>query len=108
MPQDEFILNNITENDTLVVSVGGNDIALKPIALTGINMVCLTRCMPTCCVKYFTCGCAPLCCPWDCGHPGCLGCLQCCCACPVGAGYFFDMFKNRITRFVKSITAKRK
>jgi len=34
LPQDEFIRDNITKNDVLVVSVGGNDVALKPSAAT--------------------------------------------------------------------------
>ena len=36
--QDKFIRNNITENDTLVVSIGGNDIALKPSFATIYNI----------------------------------------------------------------------
>ena len=36
--QDKFIQRNITANDTLVVSIGGNDIALKPSFSTLCNM----------------------------------------------------------------------
>ncbi len=36
--QDEFIKHNITNNDILIVSVGGNDIALKPSFNTMLNM----------------------------------------------------------------------
>ena len=36
--QDKFIQKNITENDILVVSIGGNDIALKPSFSTVFNM----------------------------------------------------------------------
>merc|ERR1711976_972065 len=36
-PQDRFIRDNITENDVLVVSVGGNDVALKPSIKTIFN-----------------------------------------------------------------------
>jgi hypothetical protein len=42
LPQDEFIRDNITENDTLIVSVGGNDIALRPSFSTVVNMLTLT------------------------------------------------------------------
>eukprot|EP01006_Ploeotia_vitrea_P045797 TRINITY_DN66970_c9_g1_i3.p1 TRINITY_DN66970_c9_g1~~TRINITY_DN66970_c9_g1_i3.p1 ORF type:complete len:313 (-),score=6.21 TRINITY_DN66970_c9_g1_i3:290-1168(-) len=39
LPQDEFIRDNISANDVLVVSVGGNDIALKPTGWTIWNML---------------------------------------------------------------------
>lgn len=38
LAQDIFIRENITTNDVLVVSVGGNDIALKPTIQTVINL----------------------------------------------------------------------
>ena len=38
LPQDKFIRDNITEDDILIVSVGGNDIALKPSFKTIWNM----------------------------------------------------------------------
>ena len=41
MPQDVFIRDNIRPDDTLVVSVGGNDIALRPSAATIFNMATL-------------------------------------------------------------------
>ncbi len=39
--QDEFIKQNITSNDILIVSVGGNHIALKPTTQTMFNMAIL-------------------------------------------------------------------
>jgi hypothetical protein len=41
LDQDRFIMNNISERDVLVVSVGGNDIALKPNSLTVMNILAL-------------------------------------------------------------------
>lgn len=38
LPQDKFIKDNITNDDILVVSIGGNDIALKPSMATMYNM----------------------------------------------------------------------
>jgi hypothetical protein len=38
LPQDAFIRDNIGPDDTLLVSVGGNDIALAPSATTAFNM----------------------------------------------------------------------
>jgi hypothetical protein len=37
LPQDEFIRDNISARDILVVSVGGNDVALKPTIRTAWN-----------------------------------------------------------------------
>ena len=37
LPQDQFIRNHITHNDILIVSLGGNDIALSPSAATIFN-----------------------------------------------------------------------
>ena len=31
LPQDQFIKEHINSNDILVISIGGNDIALKPM-----------------------------------------------------------------------------
>ena len=39
--QEKFIRSNITKNDILIVSVGGNDIALSPSAKTIWNMILL-------------------------------------------------------------------
>lgn len=38
LPQDKFIQQNITNNDILIVSLGGNDIALRPSLKTIWNM----------------------------------------------------------------------
>lgn len=40
-PQDDFIRDNIRPNDILIVSVGGNDIALNPTFSTAMNMLSL-------------------------------------------------------------------
>lgn len=43
LDQDKFILDNIEANDILIVSVGGNDIALRPSRKTILCMALLTR-----------------------------------------------------------------
>eukprot|EP00746_Dinoflagellata_sp_MGD_P165276 gnl/MRDRNA2_/MRDRNA2_94450_c0_seq1.p1 gnl/MRDRNA2_/MRDRNA2_94450_c0~~gnl/MRDRNA2_/MRDRNA2_94450_c0_seq1.p1 ORF type:complete len:357 (-),score=61.14 gnl/MRDRNA2_/MRDRNA2_94450_c0_seq1:373-1443(-) len=43
LPQDKFIRDHITNNDFLVLSIGGNDIALRPSHWTIANMFMLTR-----------------------------------------------------------------
>merc|ERR1712100_1001254 len=47
LAQDEFIRDNITENDVLVVDVGGNDIALRPTTGVIVNMGMLVYLTPT-------------------------------------------------------------
>ena len=46
-PQDELIREEMEAQDILVISVGGNDIALAPSILT-IVMVALLICTPHC------------------------------------------------------------
>lgn len=41
LPQDRFVNRNITSNDILIVSVGGNDIALHPNLFNIFNLVVL-------------------------------------------------------------------
>jgi hypothetical protein len=43
LPQDEFIRDNIRSNDILIVSVGANDIVLKPALSTIWHMLILAR-----------------------------------------------------------------
>jgi len=43
LEQDAFIRNNIGRNDTLIVSVGGNDVALKPSVKTGLSALAMSR-----------------------------------------------------------------
>jgi hypothetical protein len=40
--QDAFIRDHITRDDVLIVSVGGNDIALSPTLRTAVNMLLVT------------------------------------------------------------------
>lgn len=102
--QDIFIRDHIRSNDILVVSVGGNDIALRPNCCTICNMLGLICCTPTKCIEK---GCAqPLpcdeCCPCGCGA----GCLSTVCSCPPCGGYFAHLFKSRITAYIDRLTSK--
>mmetsp|Transcript_17372 Transcript_17372/g.42514 ORF Transcript_17372/g.42514 Transcript_17372/m.42514 type:complete len:102 (+) Transcript_17372:258-563(+) len=47
-PQDEFLRDNIEQDDVLIVSVGGNDIALAPTPCTIMSLLCL----PHMCMEY--------------------------------------------------------
>ena len=69
LDQDAFIRDNITEEDYLIVSVGGNDVALQPLLCTIANMLALVWCGgPECCIHNFGCACPPnTCCLGDLG-----------------------------------------
>lgn len=78
LPQDRLVRDVIRSNDVLVVSVGGNDIALTPVLCTCFNVVPLL-CFGACCgdlADRCTCACppdiyTPLCGYSDCGCCGC-------------------------------------
>lgn len=51
LPQDVFIRDHLTSEDTLVISLGGNDIALRPSPFTVCNMLALVCCTTTGCIE---------------------------------------------------------
>ena len=51
-PQDVFLQQNMQTNDVLIVSVGGNDVALFPTPCTILSLGCLLGCMPRSCVEH--------------------------------------------------------
>ncbi|CEP00545.1 SGNH hydrolase-type esterase domain-containing protein [Plasmodiophora brassicae] len=83
LPQDEFIRDHIGPNDVLVVSVGGNDIALKASASTKWNMCLLVYVNSLAAlsdpVKSATCR---------------------------GMPHFLDMFGRRLQAYIEKLTAK--
>ena len=59
-PQDRFLRDNIRSNDILIVSVGGNDVALCPTPCT-ISSMFGVLCLPVTCVENgWSCGAAPV------------------------------------------------
>ena len=58
LEQDNIIRDNINENDILVVSIGGNDIALRPSICTVISMLSLICCTTNSCLDSCANGCA--------------------------------------------------
>eukprot|EP00658_Telonema_sp_P-2_P071971 TRINITY_DN61165_c0_g1_i2.p1 TRINITY_DN61165_c0_g1~~TRINITY_DN61165_c0_g1_i2.p1 ORF type:complete len:353 (+),score=74.00 TRINITY_DN61165_c0_g1_i2:123-1181(+) len=111
--QDEFIRDNIGEDDILVVSVGGNDIALAPVLCTCFNMGLMMCCNLECCIEHCAVACPPnlytvMTDPGCalCGLPGFVsGSL---CGWPLGFGYFVDLFKNRVQHYVSRLVSKTK
>lgn len=59
LPSDRFIRDHITAEDYLIVSVGGNDIALRPSFCTILNLIMLLRCNSSRTLAKFSCGCLP-------------------------------------------------
>jgi hypothetical protein len=103
LPQDQFIRDNITSSDVLVISVGGNDVALRPTPATACSVASLLCCTTTNCLRIMTCGCAIPC------DDYCLcGCLSNVFACPCGMGYMIHLFSARIQSIVSRIVAKTK
>ena len=108
LAQDRFIREHITPDDTLVVSVGGNDLALEPLLATVLNIIPLLCFTPTACVRHgracppnthVDCGCL------GCGVPGCAVSLF---GFPFGLAYFVDLFKNRVENYVRRLVGLRR
>eukprot|EP00928_Gymnodinium_smaydae_P071299 TRINITY_DN54925_c0_g1_i1.p1 TRINITY_DN54925_c0_g1~~TRINITY_DN54925_c0_g1_i1.p1 ORF type:complete len:342 (+),score=71.04 TRINITY_DN54925_c0_g1_i1:36-1061(+) len=105
LEQDQFIQEHITSDDYLIVSVGGNDIALAPLLLTVLNVAALVCCSPQVCIDRCACACpvnshVDLGC-MGCGLPGCLSGFMC--GWPLGMGYVIDLFKNRVGNYVRQM-----
>ena len=103
LPQDKFLRDNIEANDIVVVSVGGNDIALAPSPCTILQMLIGIGCTPTAAIHHAVgtpAPCDDCCC--GCG-PGCLSMLS---SCPPSAGYFLHMFHTKVQAYVRSLTGE--
>lgn len=102
--KDKFIRDNLQPQDTLIISIGGNDIALSPSPCTIFNMLCLTWFTPQVCIENgfgtalpfddFSCGCTT-------------GILSNLLSFPFGLGYFIHLFKVRITGKAQRVMRKR-
>lgn len=93
-PQDQFLRDNLTEDDVLVVNVGGNDIALKPTVWTGLYMAALVYLTCTAMIRDLSCVCA---------------CFRGChCGFPLGLSYFVNMFRHDTADYIRQLTARRK
>lgn len=100
MEQDKFIKDHIGAEDILVLSVGGNDIALRPQCCTICSALCLAHCATTSCVRH-SCGYA-LPCDDICYGFG-FGCLSNFCAFPCGFGYLKHLFGTRVQNVASNI-----
>jgi len=75
-PQDVFIRDHIQSGDTLVVSVGGNDIALAPTLMTTLHLASLLL-LPAWSIKY---------------NPS----FQ----------YFVHLFRDKVQEYIRQLTSK--
>ena len=106
LPQDEFIRDSIQSNDVLVLSVGGNDIALRPSFCTIANILLLICCTTNSCLEHCTCGTSL---PCDDYCAGCsTGCLSNTLAFPLGYGYMIHLFSTRIQHYILNMTSKQR
>ena len=80
LPADDFVRTHVSELDTIVVSVGGNDVALRPTLSTIISMLMLPS-MPLWLIES---GNAP------------------------GMGHFVNLFRERTMAYVHKLIALRK
>jgi lysophospholipase L1-like esterase len=105
-PQDVFLRDKLQSQDVLIVSIGGNDVALLPCPCTVLSIAGLVCCTPKVCLeKGFTCGTVPL---DDC----CCGCgpslCSCACGCPPCLGFNRHLFGTRVQKYIEKLVAKTK
>lgn len=78
LDHDVFVRDHITANDILIVSIGGNDIALKPSLATVWHMLRLAWLTPRCLLNAWT------------------------------LGHFTGLFKTQVQAYVERLVAKQK
>lgn len=104
--QDSFLRDNLQANDIMIVSVGGNDVAMAPTPCTILSILSLVK-LPLSCVENGciagTVPCDEYCC--GCGPAAMCSCL---CAFPPCFGYLVHLFGTRIQRYIERLTAKTK
>jgi hypothetical protein len=81
LPQDVFIRDHLTEEDVLIVDVGGNDVALHPTLGVILNMAWLIYLTPKLCIQW-----GPLLAP--------------------GLLFFINMFGSRLRSYIEKLTEK--
>jgi hypothetical protein len=103
-PQDKFLRDHLQPDDVLIVSVGGNDVAMAPTPCTACSVLFLTSCVPEVCLeKACVVGTVPC-------DDYCFGCGpsfgSCACAFPPCFGYMVHLFGTRVRKYVEKLTTK--
>jgi hypothetical protein len=106
LAQDEFLRDNIQPTDTLIVSIGGNDVALAPTPCTIGAMLSLVKMSQSCMENSCTCWTPP--CNEHCYGCGPVAIASCCSSFPPCLGYTNHLFGTRIQHYVEKLTAKTK
>ncbi|KAL3902427.1 MAG: hypothetical protein SGILL_010827 [Bacillariaceae sp.] len=103
-PQDKFLRDNIQSNDVLIVSVGGNDVAMAPTPCTILSILSMVN-MPLSCLEQAcilgTVPCDEYC--YGCG-PSAMG--SCLCAFPCCFGYLVHLFGTRVQKYIERLVPK--
>jgi len=104
-PQDIFLRDNLAREDTLIVSIGGNDVAMMPAPCTVLAMAGLLSLPMGCMRNGISCCSMPL-------DDGCCGCgpstVSCLGSFPPCLGYFRHLFGTRVQKYIEAITSKTK
>lgn len=103
--QDIFLRDNIQEDDVLIVSIGGNDVALEPTSCTICSMAGLLSLPQTCTEDKESCLTAP-----------CTDCCECSASspsssmesCPPCFDHFRNLFGVRVKSYIEALTQKTK
>lgn len=104
LEQDRLISECITSRDVLIVSIGGNDVALAPVLATILNIIPLLCCTPVYCIDHCACACPPnLKIDTGCAGCGAPGCLVSPFGFPPGLAYFVDLFGHRVENYVRRV-----
>lgn len=97
LEQDRFVTDHLQETDTVIASLGGNDIALRPSLSTIFHMLRMiyVASRKTFDVEYSSCN---FCGQWTCG--------SCWANLPTGSAHFIFMFRDKIQRYLERLCAK--
>ena len=106
LAQDAFLRDNLESRDTLIVSIGGNDVANAPTPCTIAAMLSLVK-LPMACLEHsVTCWTPP--CNEHCYGCGPVSMLSCCTSVPPCLGYTNHLFGSRVKQYIQKLVAKTK
>ena len=106
LAQDAFLRDNISSKDTLIVSIGGNDVANAPTPTTICAMLGLVK-IPLSCLEH-SCTCWTPPCNEYCYGCGPVAMASCCTSSPPCLGYTNHLFGTRIRHYIEQLTSKTK
>ena len=99
LAQDVYARDHLTQRDSLIVSVGGNDIALSPTLKTIVSMLSIIRVTSKATIQFLL-DANP-----ECGFCGKWSCTFCSWHYPFGLNHFVHLFKNRVESYIQRVCA---